>query len=85
MKYESPYEETPAEVREALRHAKIVPDFLPPPEQLVPREETSKITIALSKDSIAWFKHQAKASRVPYQLMMRRVLDLYVRHWSSQS
>ncbi|MDO8747887.1 MAG: hypothetical protein Q7J72_02085 [Candidatus Omnitrophota bacterium] len=40
-----------------------IDDFLPPPEELVIPQETVKVTIALSKLSIGFFKHQAKQHR----------------------
>ncbi len=57
---------------------KIVRDFLPPPEELVFREDTVKVTIALSKDSVAFFKRQAAMHHTPYQKMIRRLIDQYV-------
>ena len=54
-----------------------VEDFLPPPSQLVSREETVKITIALSKTSVEFFKEEAKKNNVPYQKMIRRLVDEY--------
>jgi hypothetical protein len=57
---------------------KVVPDFLPPPEQLVFKQDAAKITISLSKHSIAFFKAEAARNRTSYQRMIRRLLDLYV-------
>ncbi len=57
-----------------LRAAK---DFLPPPEKLVPAEETVKITIALNRSSIEFFKRSAKKYGAKYQRMIREVLDRY--------
>ena len=37
---------------EPLGELKVVPDFLPSPEELAFREEGVKVTIALSKSSI---------------------------------
>jgi len=54
-----------------------IADFLPPPDQLLRREETVKVTLSLSKPSLAFFKQQARKRRLPYQKMIRRVLDLY--------
>lgn len=56
-----------------------VKDFLPPPSQLVPREETVKVTLALSKESVEFFKEKAKKNKVPYQRMIRSLVDQYVR------
>jgi hypothetical protein len=39
---------------------KVVPDFLPRPEDLVFREEGIKVTIALSKRSVDFFKNEAR-------------------------
>lgn len=53
-------------------------DFLPPPSQLVPREETVKVTLALSKESVDFFKDAAEKNNVPYQRMIRHLVDQYV-------
>ncbi len=56
-------------------------DFLPPPSQLVAKEETTKVTIALEKSSIDFFKRQAKKNHTKYQRMIREVLDQYAFHY----
>ena len=38
----------------------LVPDFVPRPEDLVFREEGVKVTIALSKRSVDFFKTEAR-------------------------
>lgn len=60
---------------------KPVKDFLPPPENLVLKEKTVKVTISLSKSSVEFFKKQAKNRHVPYQTMIRKILDLYSEHY----
>ena len=52
-----------------------VSDFLPPPSELVPREETVKVTLALDKQSVAFFKEQAARCRVPDRRMIRSLVD----------
>ena len=59
-----------------------VRDFLPPPSQLVVKDETAKVTIALEKSSISFFKQQAKKNHTKYQRMIREVLDQYASHYS---
>lgn len=60
---------------------KRVDDFLPSPDELAFKEETVKVTIALSKASIDFFKDQAKKHDTQYQKMIRRLLDEYTtRH-----
>ena len=60
--------------------AEVVDDFLPPPEELVRREDTVKVTISLTKPTVDFFKEHARLSRTQYQKMIRRVLDLYASH-----
>jgi hypothetical protein len=62
---------------EPIGPVKLVPDFLPPPEALAFREEDVKITLSLSKRSVAFFKAEAKKRGTPYQRMIRRLLDAY--------
>lgn len=56
---------------------RIVSDFLPSPDALVAREENVKVTIELSRRSVDYFKRAAKARRVPYQRMIRALVDAY--------
>lgn len=67
---------------ERLGRLKIVPDFLPRPEDLVFREEGIKVTIALSKRSVEFFKDEARRHNTQYQRMIRRLLDAYAAHHS---
>ena len=57
--------------------AVIVKDFLPPPHELVLKDDTIKVTLALSKSSLEFFKREAKKNRVPYQRMIRALVDEY--------
>jgi predicted DNA binding CopG/RHH family protein len=54
-----------------------VEDFLPPPEELVLKQDTVKVTIGLSKPTIEFFKTRARQNHTQYQKMIRRLLDLY--------
>lgn len=65
---------------EPLGKLRIIPDFLPPPEDLVFREEGVKVTIALSKRSVEFFKSEARKHHTQYQRMIRRLLDAYAEH-----
>jgi predicted DNA binding CopG/RHH family protein len=62
---------------EPIGKVKIISDFLPSPEELVLKDETVKITIALSKASVEFFKNEAKKYNTQYQKMIRRFLDEY--------
>jgi uncharacterized DUF497 family protein len=65
-----------------LGRVKIVRDFLPPPEDLVFRDEGVKVTIALSTHSVQFFKDEARKHKTQYQRMIRRLLDAYAAHHS---
>lgn len=65
---------------EPLGKLRIVPDFLPRPEDLVFRDEGVKVTIALSKRSVDFFKAEARKHHTQYQRMIRRLLDAYAEH-----
>jgi hypothetical protein len=67
---------------EPLGNLKIIRDFLPPPGDLVFRDEGIKVTIALSKRSVEFFKGQARKHNTQYQRMIRRLLDAYAEHHS---
>jgi hypothetical protein len=57
-----------------------IPDFLPPPHMLVlPKQRTVKVTLSLTKESIDFFKMQAKRNHVKYQQMIRQVVDIYAQ------
>ena len=58
--------------------AKVIQDFLPPPAALVFREEGVKVTIALSKKSVEFFKSEATKHHTQYQRMIRSLIDSYV-------
>jgi len=64
---------------EPLGQLEVIEDFLPPPEELAFAAETVKVTIALSKESVDFFKLEAKKHNTQYQRMIRRLLDAYTR------
>lgn len=65
---------------EPLGKLEVVSDFLPRPEDLVFRDEGVKVTLALSKRSVDFFKTQAQKHNTQYQRMIRRLLDAYAEH-----
>jgi hypothetical protein len=52
-------------------------DFLPPPADLVPREDNVKVTLSLSRCSLDFFRREAKKRLVPYQRVIRALVDTY--------
>jgi predicted DNA binding CopG/RHH family protein len=70
---------------EPMGELRIIKDFLPPPDQLVLREENVKVTISLKKSSIEFFKEQAKKHHTSYQRMIRQVIDWYTSHYQKSA
>jgi len=64
---------------------RVVRDFLPPPDQLVLKEDNLKVTISLKKSSIDFFKKQAKQHKTSYQKMIREVVDWYASHYEKSA
>jgi predicted DNA binding CopG/RHH family protein len=63
---------------EPLGDIEVVADFLPSPAELAFREEGIKVTLALSKSSVDFFKSEASKHQTQYQRMIRRLIDSYV-------
>ncbi len=76
--------------QEAFNHTKpfgrmnSTGEVLPPPGDLVSKEDTIKVTISLSKASVDFFKQEARKHGTQYQKMIRKLLDFYVRHYDEQ-
>ncbi len=70
---------------EPMGELKIIKDFLPPPDQLVLKEDKVKVTISLSKGSVEFFKKEAKKQRTSYQKMIRRVIDFYTSQYQKSA
>ncbi len=66
---------------EPLGDLRVIDDFLPSPEELAFKDGNVKVTIALSKTSVNFFKREATKHHTQYQKMIRRLIDFYVaRH-----
>ena len=63
--------------RGEIGRVRVVEDFLPPPDALVAREDNVKVTLSLSRRSVDYFKQAAKQRRVPFQRMIRALVDAY--------
>ena len=60
-----------------IGRVRVTEDFLPTPADLVPREDNVKVTLSLSRRSLDFFKREARKRRVPYQRMIRALVDSY--------
>jgi hypothetical protein len=70
---------------EPLGKLRVVKDFLPPPEQLMMKEENVKVTISLNKSSVEYFKREAQKHHTSYQRMIRRLLDWYASQYQKSA
>ncbi|MEA3384608.1 MAG: CopG family transcriptional regulator [Campylobacterota bacterium] len=66
---------------EPIGDIKIIEDFLPSPKDLIFKENV-KVTISLTKESIDFFKAEAKKHHTQYQKMIRNLLDVYAENHS---
>jgi predicted DNA binding CopG/RHH family protein len=57
---------------------KVIPNFLPGPEDLIFNEKKNRITLTLTEKTVDFFKSQAKKHGGSYQAMIRNLLDHYV-------
>ncbi len=64
---------------EPIGEVTIVKDFLPPPEQLIPKKTTVRVTMEFTKESIDFFKREAKRHNASYQAMIRNLVDIYAK------
>ena len=65
---------------EPIGEVRLVPDFLPSPEELALKNEQTKVTIHLNSETVAYFKAAADKHHMQYQKMIRQLLDEYVAH-----
>jgi len=56
----------------------VIPNFLPPPEDLIFPDDIVKVTINLNKSDVEFFKKKAGKYRNKYQKMIRVVIRQYV-------
>lgn len=68
---------------ESIGEIRLIPDFLPSPEELALKKKNTKVTISLSSESVTYFKEVAKKHHMQYQRIIRELLDEYVAHQKS--
>lgn len=64
---------------EPLHMGERVIGLLPPPGTLVKRKSNVKITLEVTQESLDFFKKRSKRAHVPYQRMMRALIDAYAK------
>jgi uncharacterized protein (DUF4415 family) len=84
MNSDRTYTDAPAEVKESLERATIVPNFNLSPEgvkEFAARRAKKPVSIYLSVDTIEKFKRAAEKSGGRYQTMISNVLDVYTQQY----
>jgi len=59
----------------------FVKDTLPLPKDLVIPEETVKVTLSLTRESVDFFKREARKHNTKYQKMIRELVDRYTKQF----
>lgn len=72
-------------LNESVKLGKRVRDFLPSPAEIALREKTTRVTINLNEASLKIFKKEASRLGVPYQRLLRTVVDLYAQNYMSET
>lgn len=83
MKKKITYEENPFD--DLVLGTHVWHGRLPTPEEIAAMERTTKITLSVTSASLATVKAQAKKIGVPYQVMIRRLLDAYSQQTMQQN
>lgn len=66
---------------EPVKLGRRVDDFLPSPAEIALKAKTRRVTINLNEEGLLLFKREARRMKVPYQKLLRTVVDLYTQHY----
>lgn len=83
MKKKIRYTDAPKDIQEEMERSVVVteeflaryPQFSP--SALAAHKPTVKVTLTLGEDAVIFFKAHAKKLKVPYQRMIRNLVDRY--------
>lgn len=64
-----------------MGRVRVVDDFLPRPEQLALRDESVKVTLNLSRNSVEFFKKLAEEHHTGYQILIRNLVNIYANEF----
>ena len=64
---------------EPMEMGQVVKDFVPPPNQLVPKgkTKTNQVTLELTEETISFFKAQADRKQIPYEKIIELLVEQY--------
>lgn len=55
-------------------------NVMPSLDKLAQKEDSVKVTLSLTRASVDYFKSEAQKRDVCYQVMLRNLIDEYVKH-----
>ncbi|MGK7933672.1 MAG: hypothetical protein AB4041_19880, partial [Microcystaceae cyanobacterium] len=58
---------------------KVVKDFLPSPDQLIPRKNKVKVTLELNEETISFFQAEAQKKQTSYQEIISVLVNQYAQ------
>lgn len=66
---------------EPMELGQVVKDFLPPPDQLVPKgkTKTTQVTLELTEESVSFFKSQADRKQITQEKIIELLVKQYAR------
>jgi hypothetical protein len=62
----------------------VIPDFLPPPEELVRRKRKVRVTLEVREPTVALFRKKAGKSAAGYRGLMEELLDIYATQQAAE-
>ena len=72
---------------EPMEMGQVVKDFLPSPDQLVPKgkTKTNQVTLELTEESVSFFKAQAAREQIPYEKIIELLIEKYAHEYISDA
>jgi uncharacterized DUF497 family protein len=75
MKRKIIYTDAPPEIDEAIEKGRIIPNFLPPAEQLIFKRNSEQVIIPLKNGSFDFFRRYARKQKTSFQDAISNVLE----------
>jgi hypothetical protein len=72
---------------EPMEMGQVIKDFLPSPDQLVPKgkTKTNQVILELTEESVSFFKAQADRKQIPYEKIIELLVEKYANECVSDA
>ncbi len=64
---------------EPMELGEVVEDFLPPPEELIPKKNKVNVTLELTEETIRFLKAEAAKQQISYQEIISALVNQYAK------